>query len=258
MGNSQHDVDAELGTTRIIEDFFEKQQNSYSAFFDPATRTGAAVLFQLRRDIAADLAVGRGGRMLDLATGTGEITVAVAEAAGVFSAHVNDLSQGMLAVCRRRFEVWERAPATVFSQQDAFALLEESEPGTFDLILSLGLIAHTGRLDRLLNLAARVLSPGGAVLLQSSLTDHLGARITALYARSPLCATRYKVSAYSKADIESAAAGAGLDIAALRRFGVCLPFGDKLPWAVNYQLERAWAAKCGNGGEALFLLQKSA
>lgn len=258
MTNPQHDGGAELDTTRIIQDFFEEQQNSYSAFFDPATRTGAAVLFQLRRDIAAELANGRGGRMLDLATGTGEITAAVAEAARVMFAHLNDLSQGMLAVCRRRFEVGESAPATVFTQQDAFALLEEFEPETFDLILSLGLIAHTGKLDRLLTLAARALSPGGAVLLQSSLTDHLGARITALYARSPLRAARYRVSVYSKADIETAAARAGLTVAALRRFGVCLPFGDKLPWAVNYQLERAWAAKCGKGGEALFLLRKSA
>jgi len=216
------------------------------------------VVFQLRRAISVDLAAGSGGRMLDLATGTGEISVAVAKAAGVNTAHLNGLSKGMLAVCRKQFEIWERAPKTLFTKQDAFVLMEDSEPEAYDLVLALGLIAHTGKLDRLLTLIERALVPGGAVLLQSSLDDRLGARLMGLYARSLFCSARYKVASYSSNDSEVAARKAGLENQVVRRFCVCLPFGDKLPLAINYLLERTFAAKCGKGGDALFLLRKPA
>ena len=43
------------GDRDFVTNFFEKQTESYSAQFDPNVRSGAAVLFQLRRRLAVEM-----------------------------------------------------------------------------------------------------------------------------------------------------------------------------------------------------------
>src|SRR6202008_4738452 len=103
----------------------------------------------------------------------------------------------------------------------------------FDLILCLGLIAHTGRLDILLPHLKSMLTPNGRIILQSTLTDHLGARIVrVLTARREVVRRGYKISWFSQRDISDACDRAGLRILETRRHTVGVPFGDRFwPWA---------------------------
>ena len=97
-------------------------------------------------------------------------------------------------------------PTKIFwTNEDAFELLPRAGADRFDLILCFGVIAHTGRLTELLTKSFSCLRPGGALILQSSVTEHPGAWIMALVARSPCRRTRYKVSAYTKNEILAAA-----------------------------------------------------
>ena len=109
----------------------------------------------------------------------------------------------------------------------------------------------------LLRLCARALRPGGAILLQSSLDDHLGVRLIGAYANSSLRRTPHKHSRYRLASLRRAAAIAGLEVAAERRFGVCVPFGDRLLGRANYWLEARCAARMrGCGGEIVLKLRR--
>jgi hypothetical protein len=118
------------------------------------------------------------------------------------------------------------------------------------------LIAHTGRLDILLPHLKSMLTHGGRIILQATLTDHLGARIVrALTARSEVARRGYRISWFSQQDIFDACNRAGLRILEMRRHNVGIPFGDRLsPWA-NFRLEtrlEKWASRYG--ADAIYLL----
>ena len=246
------------GDRDFVANFFEKQADSYSSHFDPNVRSGAGVLFQLRRRLAVELSSENEARtLLDIATGTGEISYAIATSHNFEEIHLNDISPAMLKSCQRTFNGLLKPTKIFWTNEDAFELLPKSGADQFDIILCLGVVAHTGRLPEILKKSFNCLRGGGVLVLQSSLAEHPGARITALFARSPFRRTRYKVSAYTKKEIVTAAYEAGFEIEEIRRYGLCVPFGDRLLGKMNHWLEANYADKLtGSGGDALFKLRK--
>jgi cyclopropane fatty-acyl-phospholipid synthase-like methyltransferase len=141
-----------------------------------------------------------------------------------------------------------------FVQSDVFNFKQSDS--RFDLILCLGLIAHTGRLDILLPHLKSMLTPGGRIILQATLTDHLGTRIVrALTSGSELARRGYRISWFSQRNISDACDRAGLRILETRRHSLGVPFGDRLwSWA-NFQLEtrlEKWASR--HGADAIYLV----
>jgi cyclopropane fatty-acyl-phospholipid synthase-like methyltransferase len=141
-----------------------------------------------------------------------------------------------------------------FVQSDVFNF--KPSHSRFDLVLCLGLIAHTGRLDILLPHLKSMLTPRGRIILQTTLTDHLGTRmVRALTSRSELARRGYRISWFSRQDIAEACDHAELQILETRRHSLGVPFGDRLwPWA-NFQLEtrlQKWADR--HGADAIYLL----
>jgi 2-polyprenyl-3-methyl-5-hydroxy-6-metoxy-1,4-benzoquinol methylase len=257
LKNRPPNAENAAGTGSDSRAFFENLSGRYARVFDAETRSGAAVLFQLRRKLALELASGpEHRRLLDIATGTGEITYSIASNGDFDELHLNDISPGMLSKCRSLFDK-ENTSAIVWTNQNAFDLLKTTEPNKFDVVLCLGLIAHTGQLAQLLPLIKACLRPGGTLVLQSSLADHFGVWLTVCYARSPFRRVHYKVSAFSKGEILAVATACGFEVAEVQRYGLCLPFGDRLLKEINYGLEAAYAHKLKKtGGEALFKLRK--
>ena len=101
-----------------------------------------------------------------------------------------------------------------------------------------------------------MLTPGGRIILQTTLTDHLGTRIVrAVTARSELARRGYRISWFSQRNIFDACERAGLRILEMRRHSLGVPFGDRLwPWA-NFQMEtrlEKWASR--HGADAIYLL----
>jgi ubiquinone/menaquinone biosynthesis C-methylase UbiE len=242
----------------LVTNFFERQADSYSSLFDQNVKSGAVTLFQLRRRLTVELSLENEPRtFLDIATGTGEISYAVASSYRFEEVHLNDISPAMLRSCQRAFDKELQSARISCTNEDAFELLPKAGANRFDLILCLGVIAHTGRLSELLMKSFCSLRRGGIFILQSSLTEHPGAWITALFARSPLRRTRYKGTAYSKREILAAASKAGFELEEVRRYGLCLPFGDRLFGKINCWLETKYADRLTErGGEAIFKLRK--
>jgi len=112
---------------------------------------------------AVDLAaVGRGSRVLDVATGTGDLAIEAAsrgcEVVGC------DFSEQMLALARRK------APAIVFEQANALALPYPDD--SFDAA-TVGFGARNfSDLDQGLAEMARVVAPGGRVVVLEITTPH--------------------------------------------------------------------------------------
>jgi 2-polyprenyl-3-methyl-5-hydroxy-6-metoxy-1,4-benzoquinol methylase len=177
-------------------------------------------------------------------------------------ATVVDLSPRMLEMARERMKPELKQSEnckTEFVVSDVFALEVEPPLRQYDLVLCLGLIAHTGRFDELLAKLKGLVSPTGSILLQSSLQDHPGNKIV-----RALTETRYykrhgyRVSYFRHEDIVRSVTKAGLAVSAARRFTFGFPFGDRLCARLNYGVERAmrkWSSS--HGAEALYLLRRS-
>jgi ubiquinone/menaquinone biosynthesis C-methylase UbiE len=234
--------------------YFDKLPEIHKRQFEERA-SGANFNFQRRLILACELGGASSGRLLDCAAGTGEITCALLKSGRFNHATVIDISPAMLHGARDLLTSQIKNAELEFVQSDVFNF-KPTDSG-FDLILCLGLIAHTGRLDILLPHLRSMLMPGGRIILQATLTDHLGTRIVrALSSRSELTRRGYRISWFSQRTISDACDRAGLRILETRRHSLGLPFGDRLwSWA-NFQLEtrlEKWASR--HGADAIYLLE---
>jgi ubiquinone/menaquinone biosynthesis C-methylase UbiE len=233
--------------------YFDKLPQSHRRQFE-GRASGASFNFQQRLRLACELAGESADRLLDCAAGTGEITAALLKSGRFSHATIVDVSLAMLQCAKQLLTSQIKNAEIEFVQSDVFNF--KPSDSRFDLILCLGLIAHTGRLDILLPHLRSMLTPNGRIMLQTSLTDHIGTRIVrALTSRSELARRGYRMSWFSQQDIAVACDNAGLRVLEIRRHGLGVPFGDRL-WAwANFRLEkglRNWARRYG--ADAIYLL----
>jgi demethylmenaquinone methyltransferase/2-methoxy-6-polyprenyl-1,4-benzoquinol methylase len=130
-----------------------------AGFYDLMNSVMTAGLHHRWRARAADLAaVGRGGRALDVAAGTGDLAIELARRVGPAGDVVgSDFSEGMLDRARAKSSAvrWEWADAMALPYRD----------GEFDAA-TVGFGARNfGDLDRGLAEMARVVRPGGRVVV---------------------------------------------------------------------------------------------
>src|SRR5207249_8262227 len=205
--------------------YFEKLPQLHKRQFAQQA-SGASFYFQKRLTLACELAGASAGRLLDCAAGTGEITSALLKSGRFSHATIVDISPAMLQSPKELLNSQVTDAELEFIHSDVFNF-KPSHSG-FDLILCLGLIAHVGRLDILLAHLKSMLAPGGRIILQTTLTDHVGARIVrALTARRELAKRGYRISRISQREIIEACHGAGLRIVETRRHSLGIPFGDR-------------------------------
>ena len=233
--------------------YFEKLPQTHKTQFLQRA-SGASFNFQKRLTLACELAGESAGRLLDCAAGTGEITCAVLKSGRFSHATIVDISSAMLQGAKELLSSQIANAELEFVRSDVFDF--KPPEASFDLVLCLGLVAHVGRLHILLPHLKSMLTPEGRIILQTTITDHAGARIVrALTARRELAQRGYRISWFSQRDIADACRGACLRIVEMRRHNLGIPFGDRLwPWA-NFQLEtrlQKWSSR--RGADAICLL----
>jgi len=236
--------------------YFEKLPQIHKRQFEQKA-SGASFNFRKRLTLTCELAGASAGRLLDCGAGTGEITCALLKSGRFSHATIVDISSAMLQSAKELLSSQITNTELEFVHSDVFNF--KPPDSRFDLVLCLGLIAHIGRLDVLLPHLKSMLAPGGRIILQTTLTDHLGTRIVrALTARRELARSGYRIFWFSQQDIADACHAAGLRIVEIRRHSLGIPFGDRLwPWA-NFQLEtrlQNWASR--QGADAIYVLARS-
>jgi ubiquinone/menaquinone biosynthesis C-methylase UbiE len=233
--------------------YFDKLPDTHKRQFRERA-SGANFNFQQRLALVCELGGASSGRLLDCAAGTGEITCALLKSGRFNHATVVDVSPAMLQSAKELLTSQIKNAEVEFVQSDLFNF--KPSDALFDLILCLGLIAHTGRLDILLPHLKSMLTSGGRIILQTTLIDHFGTRIVrALSSRRELAQRGYRISWFSERDITDACSNAGLQILQKRQHSLGIPFGDRIWPSVNFQLEKRlheWSS-C-HGADALYLL----
>jgi ubiquinone/menaquinone biosynthesis C-methylase UbiE len=114
--------------------------------------------------VARLLALNASGRMLDLGTGPGHIPLLVCDAVPGCTVTGIDLSREMLAIAERRRLASPHAGRITYRLADAKAL--PFADATFDAVFSNTILHHIPDPRPFLREAARVLRPGGALLIR--------------------------------------------------------------------------------------------
>ncbi|TWT72933.1 class I SAM-dependent methyltransferase [Allorhodopirellula solitaria] len=238
-----------------VRDHFNERAPTYANLFDTKTKSGASFGFQKRSEVVTEIVSERTGAMMDCATGTGDITAAVMQACDFSRVHVNDFSPDMMRRTKSRIE---QADGVTASCSDIFSIRDEIGDEKFDVILCLGLIAHTGRVEELLSLLKSCVQRDGVIILQSSLLDHVGLNVVK-WSTSARHERRfgYRQSFYRLSELLSAATQANLRTVSITRYSVGLPFGDRLFPRFNHFIEQQGqrlASWCG--AEAIIVLER--
>lgn len=242
-----------------VRKLFTHGAEDYARLFE-AAKSGKNFSFRERLAWAAAAGREKSGRLLDCAAGPGEITTAILAQGTFTQATVLDLSPKMLELASSRIKrslPAAEAASAEFVCNDVFGFARENSHLKFDLILCLGLVAHTGRLPELLSLLRVLLARDGILLLQTTLLDHLGTRVERFFSAELYVRKHgYRIHYFRHRDILAACAEAGLQAVKCRRFTLGIPFGDKLWAGANYHLEsmfRSWASV--HGSEAMYSLK---
>jgi len=248
MGNKMNDP---------VAAYFDKLPQVHKGQFEQRA-SGASFNFRMRLKLVSELAGASAGGLLDCAAGTGEISCALLKSGRFTHATVLDISPAMLQKARELLRLEITNTQLEFVRSDVFDF--ESDDSPFDLILCLGLIAHVGRLEMLLQHLKSMLAPAGRIILQTTLIDHVGTRVVrAMTAQRELAQRGYHIAWFSQRDIANACNRTGLCVLEMRRHGLGIPFGDRLWRWANFHLEKRlqnWASR--HGADAIYLLGPSA
>jgi SAM-dependent methyltransferase len=240
-----------------VRELFTGTSQEYASLF-LARKTGKNFIFRRRLTLATAAARAASGQLFECATGSGEITAAILATGKFEGATILDLSSKMLELSGNRIKNNPAIKTKVeLICEDIFLFSKENTQRKYDLIICLGLIAHTGKLELLLSQLRELLTKDGVILLQSTLLDHPGARLERFLSEEQYFKKHgYRINYFRHRDIEAAVAGARLKITACKRYALGLPFGDRLWGWGNYQLERIFQWWADNhGSEAIYVLK---
>lgn len=233
-----------------VERHFDNFSSAYEDHFS-GERSGKNFEFGKRIELLSNYMIGQNGSLLDCACGSGDVTLATIRSANFQKITLLDLSQNMLDISMRKFDNLELE--CIFKKQDIFSYSPKSDT-KYDVILCIGLVAHTGRLEELLAILKSLLSPTGFILFQTTLYDHLGTRMLHHFSKRRFRKRhQYEISYYTEADIEKSSEAAGLYVESKSKYCLGIPYGDLFfPW-INYSLEKLLQRMSGRtGSEAIY------
>jgi SAM-dependent methyltransferase len=191
-----------------------------SAFGDPTLYLKRQYRLRWRRDVVQEF-VGDApiGRVIDIGCGDGSLARPVLDRCEHLT--LVDTSEAMLESARRGVpEQFLSKVEFVHADVNAVELPEAS----FDLVMCIGLLAHVDDADATLDRVARLVRPGGMLIIEHTDAQHPVGWFLVQYsrARSRIKPDRYAWNALDSGHILARCAASGLTLRSEYRFG--LPF----------------------------------
>jgi 2-polyprenyl-3-methyl-5-hydroxy-6-metoxy-1,4-benzoquinol methylase len=134
---------------------------------------------KLRRDIVADmLSADEYSNVLDVASGDGSISLQFADKAQRIV--LLDVSKAMLMHSLR--VVYASSPCRIARIQSDFENRDVLTPGVqYDVVISLGYLAHTRNPAAVLDKLGKLCSPSGTLIVQNTNSSHIYSRLSEFY-----------------------------------------------------------------------------
>lgn len=114
--------------------------------------------------------------VLDMPCGTGSISLPLLKHAKTVT--LIDISSNMLSIAKSNIPEIEKHKVT-FINDDFFNI--DIKPGSYDLVICLGLLAHVNSPEQLLNKLSHSVSPGGHLIIQNTDSAHFYSYLIRFY-----------------------------------------------------------------------------
>ena len=204
-------------------------------FHNPRPYLQRSYNIMLRREIVQEM-VGKlsPARILDIGCGDGSLSLQLLK--GQTRLVLLDLSEQMLATARAN------VPAEFGENVEALCgdlMSAELEPGKFDLILCMGVLAHVDSPEDFIRKVCSLLRPGGSAVVTVSCGRHFFGRLRKLYLqiRDTIKRPLYRVKWLAAADVIGTFASQGVRVTKSFRYNFPAPGMDRM--LTNDRLYRA-------------------
>jgi len=173
-----------------------------------------------------------------------------------------DFSENMISLAKEIAEK-EKAENVSFICGDIFETKFEDEK--FNLIISLGILAHVDDTDKFLQFIQRKVKKGGAIIIQNSNYEHYYSRLIRLYlgVRKVLGKDKYKLNKVPASKVEESFRKAGFTCEKVFRYNQSfIGFSKLFSNDKKYELTRKWFGnvaknkKASHGSDYIYLFTK--
>jgi len=239
-----------------VKEHFESKVDVYKQNFS-SRKSGKNFNFLRRLEIVSNISRMLSGNLLDCACGSGDITLEVVKQGNFNKIDIVDISKGMVNLTKSRIDKIEKRNVSYFNS-DIFDFVKNDNKEQYDLILALGLIAHTGRIDELLKYFKESVSEDGLILIQSSLINHpMNAFVKTFLSGSFKRQSNYRLNYYSYNQLKKVFDDFGFEIVSANYYGLGIDFLDRYFAPIVFFLERKMKKLTGRyGSDVIFLLRK--
>lgn len=234
-----------------VKTFFEQTDNYF--YFDYNVK--------IRTEIVAEYIGGEQfDKVLDMPCGNGLISLKNKQHFE-FLTQV-DFSKNMIALAKKYAER-ENASNVTFICGDIFETNFEDQ--SFDLIISLGILAHIDDVDRFLKYIQNKVTAGGKIIIQNTDNDHFYSKLIRLYlgVRQLLGKDKYRLNRVTANQVEDSFKKAGFTCEKVFRYnqsflGVSKLFSNDK----KYKLTRKWFGNTANninaslGSDYIYLFKR--
>lgn len=151
-----------------------------------------------------------------------------------------DFSENMIALAKE-IAIKENASNVSFTCGDIFETNFENE--SFDLIISLGILAHIDDIDKFLTYIQSKVKKGGSIIIQNTNSDHFYSKLIRLYlgVRKLLGKDKYPLNKVPASQVENSFKKAGFTCQKVFRYNQSfIGFSKLFSNDKKYELTRKW------------------
>ena len=173
-----------------------------------------------------------------------------------------DFSENMIALAKQIAEK-EKITNASFICGDIFETDFNDEE--FDLIISLGILAHVDDIDKFLNFIQHKVKKGGTIIIQNTNSNHFYSKLIRLYlgVRKLLGKDKYKLNKVSASQVENSFKKAGFSCQKVFRYNQSfIGFSKLFSNDKKYELTRKWFGNAAHnknaslGSDYIYLFKK--
>lgn len=202
----------------------------------------------------------RYNNVLDMPCGNGLISLKNSKQFNTLA--LVDFSENMIALAKQIAEQ-EKVTQVSFYCGDIFETNFNNEE--FDLIISLGILAHIDDIDKFLNYIQSKVKKGGTIIIQNTNSNHFYSKLIRLYlgVRKLLGKDKYKLNKVPASQVENSFKNAGFTCQKVFRYNQSfIGFSKLFSNDKKYELTRKWFGNAVNnknaslGSDYIYLFKK--
>ena len=229
------------------EDYFEKHAEKYfrEGYLEASTER---FYFETRRRIVRRMIGDPGQSVMDMGAGPGIMSLPLLDFPRT-RITVVDISREMLLIVEKQLAGFAEDIRKRVSLVHGDVLRQEFPPGSFDVIICAGLLAHVPDIEDLLNRIAGWLKPGGRCIIQITNASH-PAGFLQVFLANIRNIYDYRLNHTRIGRIRRLIRRSGLEVLEEARYHLRLPGMRKLGRAFLARFEKCVLSLCGKPGLA--------